>query len=448
MRPTRKQLEPFPGYTTNVMRSLGMEPDPWQAQVLQGDFPRLLLNCSRQAGKTTVVAVLALVEAVLVPHSLVLILSRSHRQSKLVFRKVIQFYDQLGARYQKRRTAQELELEGGNQIVCLPCQEQTIRGYSDVTLMIIDEAARVPDELYRAVRPMLIASEGQLICLSTPYGKRGWFYNAWARGGDWARIEVPAERIPRIKPERLEEERRALGETAFRQEYCCSFESVEGLVHPRFAQQVRGGRLADEKRAWAYGKKVGGIDFGYTQPFAAVWGVLDYDGVLWLTGEHYSRERVLAYHAAQLPRDVVWTADPSEPGQIAELKAAGFKVRKAVNDRTLGMTAVRTRLETGRLRVIEGRCPNLLAEAELYVDQEKGGKDQQGLDNDNDHAMDALRYLVMMLDRNKVVGGWKRWFGPRDVEAPLEPELPPRPRKWLSIYNEALWTPVGLIRKD
>ena len=54
---TRKMLEPFPNYTTHVMRSLGMEPDPWQAQVLEGDHTQLLLNCSRQAGKSTVVAV-------------------------------------------------------------------------------------------------------------------------------------------------------------------------------------------------------------------------------------------------------------------------------------------------------------------------------------------------------------------------------------------------------
>src|SRR5438045_3244400 len=83
-----------------------------------------------------------------------------------------------------------------------------VRGFSNVGLLIIDEAARVPDDLYIAVRPMLAVSGGQLICMSTPWGKRGFFYDAWVNGGDdWRRIQAPAQLIPRIKPEFLAQER-------------------------------------------------------------------------------------------------------------------------------------------------------------------------------------------------------------------------------------------------
>jgi hypothetical protein len=149
------------------------------------------------------------------------------------------YHRHLGGLLQRRCNAEELELTNTSRIVCLPCREETIRGYSHVSLLIIDEAARVPDDLYRAVRPMLAVSNGRMICLSTPYGKRGFFYDCWANGGnDWARIEVPAERCPRITPEFLAGERRALGESTFRQEYCCSFEALEGLVYPDFARCV------------------------------------------------------------------------------------------------------------------------------------------------------------------------------------------------------------------
>src|SRR5205085_9491296 len=128
-------------------------------------------------------------------------------------------YLRLGSPLRERRNAHELVLSNRSRIVCLPCREDTIRGYSHIGLLIIDEAARVPDDLYRAVRPMLAVSAGRLICLSTPYGKRGFFHDAWATGGDdWARIEVPATRIPRIDPEFLAAERRGLGESWFRQE--------------------------------------------------------------------------------------------------------------------------------------------------------------------------------------------------------------------------------------
>src|SRR5262245_559566 len=232
---------PGPGHprppAVRIMRNLGLEPDPWQAEVLEAGHPRLLLNCCRQAGKSTVVAVLGLVEAVFVPGTRVILLSRSHRQSTELFRVVLDFYRRLGAPFLQRRTAHELVLSNFSRIVCLPCREDTVRGYANISLLIIDEAARVPDELYRAVRPMLAVAGGRLVCLSTPYGKRGFFFDAWAHGGaDWARIEVPAERVARIPPEFLQEERRALGESWFRQEYGCSFEAMEGLVYPDFGR--------------------------------------------------------------------------------------------------------------------------------------------------------------------------------------------------------------------
>src|SRR5262249_25398278 len=175
-----------------LMRGLGLEPDPWQTEVLTGEHPRLLLNCARQAGKSTVVAALALAEAMFIPDSKILLLSRSHRQSQELYRTVTHFYRQVKDTLPSRVKTDELQLCNGSRIVSLPCREETIRGYSHVTLLIIDEAARVPDDLYRAVRPMLAVSAGRLICLSTPYGRRGFFYEAWANGGDdWTRIEVP-----------------------------------------------------------------------------------------------------------------------------------------------------------------------------------------------------------------------------------------------------------------
>src|SRR5437879_6336841 len=144
------------------------------------------------------------------------------------------------------------------------------------------EAARVRDDLYRAGRQLLAVYGGRMVCLSKPYRKRGFFHDAWAKGGaDWHRIEVPAQRIGRIKPEVLERERRLLGESWYRQEYCCSFEALEGLVYPDFARCVVPGPAPA-------GRRVGGMDFGLNNPFAAIWGVLDRDDVLWLVGEHYS----------------------------------------------------------------------------------------------------------------------------------------------------------------
>jgi hypothetical protein len=376
------------------MRNLGLEPDPWQIEVLQGGHSRLLLNCCRQAGKSTVVAVVGLVEAVFVPFTRVLLLSRSHRQSVELFRIVVDCYRRMGTPLLRRLTNEELQLSNFSRIVSLPCREETVRGYSGVGLIIIDEAARVPDDLYRAVRPMLAVSGGRLICLSTPFGRRGFFWEAWSKGGDdWHRIEVPAGQIQRISPEFLAQERRCLGESWFRQEYGCSFEALEGLVYPDF------GRCVVPGPAPSSGSRVGGIDFGFRNPFAAVWGILDRDNILWLTGEHYSRGRPLSYHAQHLPREVTWYCDPSGATERVELCCGGFVVRAGNNALRPGIAAVHARLERGDLRVLEGTCPNLIHEAGLYRYGDEGGSRQveEPVDEYN-HALAGLRYLISRID--------------------------------------------------
>jgi hypothetical protein len=423
------------------MRKLGLQPDPWQCEVLDTPHKQLLLNCSRQGGKSTAVAALALCEALWVPDTLVVLLSRSHRQSLLLLDEVKRFHERLDRQLLARKTGQELHFTNASRIVALPCEEETIRGYSNVGLLIIDEAARVPDDLYRAVRGFRAVSNGRLICLSTPYGKRGFFYNAWAREPhDWQRIAVPAERISRIQPEFLERERRAIGESWYQQEYCCSFEALEGLIYPDFAKCV-------VNESPPQGRWFGGIDFGLRAPFAAVWGVLDRDDVLWLFGERYGRDKSLAVHRPFLPKYVTWYADPEGAHEGLALRCSGLTVRTAKNAVRAGISAVKARLETGRLRVVQGCCTNLLAEAELYRWDPKEGSERP--EKENDHAMDALRYLVYSLDAHKLARHVRRGEQVQAVEhEPLPPgpgpavplPEPPKKRKWLSIYNEALWT--------
>jgi hypothetical protein len=85
-----------------------------------------------------------------------------------------------------------MELANGSRIEALPGTEKTIRGFSGVNLLLVDEASRVDDALYFAVRPMLAISGGRLLLLTTPFGRRGIFYEEWTGDGAWERYEVPA----------------------------------------------------------------------------------------------------------------------------------------------------------------------------------------------------------------------------------------------------------------
>lgn len=114
-------------------------------------------------------------------------------------------------------------LANGSRVLSLPGSAETIRGFSAPSLIIEDEAAFVDDGLYRSVRLMLAISGGRLILMSTPYGKRGHFYEAWRDDAEpWERIAVTAADCPRIAPGFLAAERAAIGEWWFRQEYGCA----------------------------------------------------------------------------------------------------------------------------------------------------------------------------------------------------------------------------------
>jgi hypothetical protein len=208
-----------------AVEGLGFRPDRSQAQVLRWTKQRLLLNCTRQWGKSTTAAILALHRALFYPNSLILLVSPSLRQSMELFRKVAEFLNKLAIKPAKLEDNQfSLHLGNGSRIVALPGKEATVRGFSGVTLIIEDEASRVDDLLYRTMRPMLAVSGGRLILMSTPFGKRGHFFEEWSQGGSsWERIECKASDCPRIPKQFLAEERASLGEWWFRQEYLCEF---------------------------------------------------------------------------------------------------------------------------------------------------------------------------------------------------------------------------------
>jgi hypothetical protein len=410
----------------------GLTPDGWQRDFLLGSSRQVLLNCSRQSGKSTTVAALALHTALFNPGSLVLLLSPSLRQSAELFRKIVHFYKATKrpvAAVTQSRT--QLELANQSRIVSLPGKEATVRSFSGVRLLVIDEAARVPDDLYRSVRPMLAVSQGRLVCLSTPFGKRGFFFHEWTDGDpSWQRIQITWNDCPRITGEFIEQEMRSMGESWVRQEYQCSFEALEGLVYPDF----EAGCACDQWPA-PVGKAVGGIDFGFRNPFCALWGVLDGDGVLWIEHERYLRETAIQIHAAALPRNVYFYADPAGATDSGALRYAGLVVRKGINDIPAGIAAVTARLRTGRLKVHRGNCVNLLEEAKLYrYPQTVRGEDASETPiKGHDHALDALRYLVSRID-----GGFIARFQGRG-KGDSDPQAKPK-RPYLSIYNEDLWT--------
>lgn len=227
-------------------RSLGFTPDPWQAEFLASAARYTLLMASRQGGKSETTALKVLHRALFRPKSLIVIVSPGERQSGLIFNQILSWLNiHMPLRDLPEENKTTLEFPNDSRIIALPGTEKTVRGFSSVSLLVTDESSRVPDPLFKAVQPMLLNSKGDFIGITTPWGKRGWFYREWigedgleGKGlkDDWFRSRNPVTQIARLMndPERrafLERERRR-DLRWFKQEYMCEFVELEDGLFP------------------------------------------------------------------------------------------------------------------------------------------------------------------------------------------------------------------------
>ena len=219
-----------------VMSRSGLTPDSWQSELIRDTTNWWLLLCTRQGGKTQAISALALATALNRKGALVLVLTPSQRQSKEVLRCVSQYYFELfGVPFRSDSiTVLKIELPNGSRIIALPgSTEKTIRVYAGVDLLLVDEAARVPDDVFYTVMPMLAVSGGRMVCASTPWFSRGFMYREWKEGGDhWKRVKITADDCARIDRKFLAREKRTKPEAWYAQEYYCKWGSAAAALFP------------------------------------------------------------------------------------------------------------------------------------------------------------------------------------------------------------------------
>lgn len=210
--------------------SVGIQPDPWQIDVLRSDARQMLLACARQTGKSTVSALLAAFEVTRLPDGLVLLISPSQRQSGELFRRTIDLVRRSGLEQIVSESAQRCDLSNGGRLIALPGASTTIRGLSAPRAAIVDEAGFADEELFTAIMPMLATSNGRLVLASSPAGTQGFFAEQWRDGENWQRWRIRADQCPRISPEFLERQRQMMTQQQFDAEYMALFVESQGAV--------------------------------------------------------------------------------------------------------------------------------------------------------------------------------------------------------------------------
>ena len=230
-----------------AVRAMGWEPDPWQAAFLADPHRRQTILACRRAGKSLAAAARTLAHCSARRDALAMVFSPTMRQSVEFARYCRDMDDALGRPVpRERETLTQVEWSNGSRLMSLPDNQRGVVGFTP-TLVVIDEASRVSDDLYKSVRPML-ALGAELIVLSTPLGKRGFYFDIWndpARLGRFRWWKVTADRCPRITREFLAEERLELGERWFMQEWYCEFtDSVDAVFRMDDIEAARSDGIA------------------------------------------------------------------------------------------------------------------------------------------------------------------------------------------------------------
>ncbi len=279
----------------------------------------------------------------------------------------------------------------------------------------MDEAGQYKYGVWNALRARLSIGQGRVLATTTPYAMNWlWseWYKKWQQGDErFDVINFASTQNPVFPQEEFEEAQRDLAPEVFERRYLGRFTQMAGLVYPEGLNSLMDRMAMPE--GWETWDRYGGIDFGYHNAFVILNAVRSPDDVVYVHSEHYRAEALLAFHAKRLIKDTRYYADPSAKQDIEELKniitqgdIPGIRIKSAINDVGPGIEKVRARIRSGRLKVTRN-CRHTIEELEgyHYRDTEEKAGDERPVKED-DHCMDALRYLVMGIDGAGGHGVW------------------------------------------
>ena len=206
--------------------------DEWQKKVLETEG-NICLRSGRQVGKSLIISMKAAEYAVKNPKQTILVIASVERQAFLLFDKILAYlmdnYKSYIKKGKHKPTKHKIELNNGSIIYSLPTgmSGYGIRGFT-VNLLIADEAAFIPEDVWPAVTPMLAATKGKLILLSTPQGKytpdgKERYYYSCYNNPDFKSFHISSEDCSRIDQDFLKREKERMTKLQYAQEYLGEF---------------------------------------------------------------------------------------------------------------------------------------------------------------------------------------------------------------------------------
>ena len=379
-----------------------MKLHPAQAEIALDRHRFRVINCGRRFGKTTL-AIDQMKGRAAIPNSRIAYVAPTYQQARDIA------WEQL--RNDCREAAQsinesrlEIKLVNGSLIVLRGWEAiETLRGQK-FDLIVLDEVAMMRNfwlNWQEVIRPTLTDTKGEGIFISTPKGFNHFYdlYGLESKDTDFKSFHFTTYDNPHVPKDEIDKAKQELTEDRFAQEYLADFRKTEGLVYKEFN---RSRHVFQKEEGKAFVKTFGGLDFGFTNPCAAITIKKDRFAVYWVTDEWYKTQQTdaqIADYVQALKWDECYP-DPESPAAIEELKKRGVNVREVLKNKDSiknGINVVRELFKTNRLRIHES-CKNLIWELETYSypDSRPDRNDDENPIKEGDHAMDALRYALTM----------------------------------------------------
>ena len=181
--------------------------DPWQEKFLKAKGDKILCT-GRQVGKSVICGKDAADYAVSHPESQpIVMIAPTERQAYGLFEKTLQYLldnhpKEVIKKGLKRPTKTKIELRNGVKIFCVPVGASGL-GIRFITCgrLYVDEASRMPEDVWAAIEPALLTTGGDTILLSTPFGAQGEFWRTWINQDkaydSFTRFSIDSEKVVR-----------------------------------------------------------------------------------------------------------------------------------------------------------------------------------------------------------------------------------------------------------
>lgn len=388
---------------------------PAQNRIAEDTHRFRVLNCGRRFGKTSLAIEEIKGKALAKPVRIAYIAPTIQQardiaweQMKKEFRPIIVSSRESPSLEIKCKTAVPVYDSNGTRIdshIILRGWEavETLRGQS-FDFLVLDEVATMRNfwtGWNDVLSPTLTDRAGDALFISTPRGFNHFYdlFNFKNKDDTYNSFHFTTFDNPHIPVEEIEREKRSKPEDSFAQEYLAEFRKMEGLVYREFNRERH---LFDDLTPYNTATKLVGVDFGYTNPAAVLTIHKDNDSNYWVRYEWYKRQKTeeqIAEYAKSAGGNAYYP-DPENPAAVKGLEDMGLNVREVIKGQgsvASGINKVRELFKQGRLNVHKD-CVNLISELETYryPERKEGKNDEENPVKENDHALDALRYVIMM----------------------------------------------------